>query len=110
MHILWAASYDWDMTYEIWYMIYGSHDTLSEPIEWLCMLFVISVDTWRHVMETLLAWGSPLVTSGFPSQRASDEGFVFFYANLEETVKLPVISDAMMVMWHNCNAWAEAQI
>ena len=68
------------------------------------------ISIWRHHMETLstllaLFQGNPLVTSEFPTHRASDaelfaDFFLFWHwpePAVKQTIVLPV-----MLMWHHC--------
>ena len=67
--------------------LHGSFKLHSEPV---CIAYhgEFCRSWWRYQMETIatslaLCLGNPLVTSGFPSQRASNMGFdVFFDAGL----------------------------
>ena len=66
-----------------------------------------------HDMETLLTWlalcvGNVLVTSGFPTHRASNLKLRWFLCcsprqALEQTVQRSVIWDNLMLMRHYCN-------
>ena len=62
---------------------------------------------WRHQMETFsallaLCEGNPPVTGGFPSQRPVTELWCFSWSapeqTVEQTVKMPVIWDAIMLI------------
>ena len=65
---------------------------------------------WFTFCITGPLWGNPLETGGFPSQRdSSGELCCFLYYPFEqtvkETVKLPVIWDVIVLMWHHPNGF-----
>ena len=65
--------------------------------------------TWKMFpFDDVIMDGNPSVSGRFPSQRASNSGFCVFFLNQskqtpEQIVGLPVICDAMTLMWRLCN-------
>ena len=71
---------------------------------------IIIMDTFSVLLA--LCEGNPLVTGGFPPQRASDaELWCVIGCQLkpadEQTAELPVIWDSMILMWCQCNGWMQ---
>ena len=82
---------------------------------WLCLgIRSVSISSWcRLDMETIsallsLCEGNPSVIGGLPSQMTSSGGlWCFLCCQLQQAVKqtavLPLIWDAMALMWYHCN-------
>ena len=96
-----------------WLLLDHGMTTLSDFMYYMC-ISPLSRPGWRHatkMLSTLLALceGNLLVSSRFHSQRASNVELWWFLCSSPEqtivqTVKLLVISETIMFIWHNCNA------
>ena len=87
---------------EIWRNIEKSFQMLLiDPNSYIILMQSDEIKTWKTLSTSL-------ATSGFPSERSSKVELWCFLCCLHEPVvdkrvKIPVICNAVMSMWHHCN-------